>query len=412
MIKKGVGMGETSLTYNPSIDNEIINALKGFSIVESVIKAGNTLVLRVANEQWIKLDKVQKKIFTKTVHAFVNANLTVEDIYIKNLQGKILACLQNAEPNNNYMAVADTMAEKTETENKHEAAFDLEKALSAEDVHLQNMSAVYAESMEKSVSDFTHKDDIPDITVKEVAPEPTPQPELNENSKYGVRYKILNVFLVVVIAGAAGYYFLFKEPEHTKRSFVLPQKIAPFRIPQAQTDKKNKILKPTVQAQKTADGRQPELDKKDASQPMAEPAALSASQTTAQPAHKAGTPSPAIKENMPAEPAQVVALIEEKQAQPPAEEKKVIAPPQQKAAINVTMYCVNVASCKLKESADAVIKDLQKKGYEPAVDTLTVKDTTWYRVTLGYFQTQGEAKNYAREFQSKENIKGYVVKKK
>jgi cell division protein FtsN len=71
-----------------------------------------------------------------------------------------------------------------------------------------------------------------------------------------------------------------------------------------------------------------------------------------------------------------------------------------------------VSLCKLKESADVVIKDLQKKGYEPAVDTMTVKDTPWYRVTLGHFQTQDEAENYARELQSKENIKGFVVKKK
>jgi hypothetical protein len=55
---------------------------------------------------------------------------------------------------------------------------------------------------------------------------------------------------------------------------------------------------------------------------------------------------------------------------------------------------------------------LQKKGYEPAGDTITLKDTTWYRVTLWHFQTQGEAQNYAKELQSKENIKGFVVKKK
>jgi cell division septation protein DedD len=223
---------------------------------------------------------------------------------------------------------------------------------------------------------------------------------LNENPKYGVRYKILNVFLVVVIAGAAAYYFYFKEPEPAKR------------VSQAQSDKKNKIHKPTVQAQKSAHGRQPEPDKKAATQPVAEPAALTASQTTAQPAHKAGTPSPAIKENKPVEPAQAVALIEKKQAQLAAEEKNVIAPHQQEAAVKTTMYCINVASCKLKESADAVIKDLQKKGYVPAVDTIAVKDITWYRVTLGHFQTQGEAQNYARELQGRENIKGFVVKKK
>jgi cell division protein FtsN len=71
-----------------------------------------------------------------------------------------------------------------------------------------------------------------------------------------------------------------------------------------------------------------------------------------------------------------------------------------------------VSLCKLKESADVVIKDLQKKGYAPAVDTITVKDTPWYRVTLGPFKTQDEAENYARELQRKENIKGVVVKKK
>ena len=214
----------------------------------------------------------------------------------------------------------------------------------------------------------------------------------------------------MIIAYAAGYYFSFNESEQAKRSFVLPQKIA--MVPQAQIDKKIQVLKPTVQVQKAADDRQTEPGKKDASQPMAKPASLPASQTAAPPAHKEGTSSPAIKENKPAEPAPTVASIEEKPAQPPAEEKKVIAPPQQEAAVNATMYCVNVASCKLKENADLAIKDLQKKGYEPAGDTITMKDTTWYRVTLGHFQTQGEAQNYARELQSKENIKGLVVKKK
>jgi cell division protein FtsN len=59
-----------------------------------------------------------------------------------------------------------------------------------------------------------------------------------------------------------------------------------------------------------------------------------------------------------------------------------------------------------------VIKDLQKKGYEPAVDNVTLKDTAWYRVTLGHFQTKGEARNYARELQSKENIRGDILEKK
>jgi hypothetical protein len=122
---------------------------------------------------------------------------------------------------------------------------------------------------------------------------------------------------------------------------------------------------------------------------------------------------PIIKENKPAAAAPTVALIEEKKlVQPQAEKEKGIAPHQKEIAINATVYCINVALCKLKESADVVIADLQRKGYEPAGDTITVKGNTWFRVTLGHFQTQGEAQNYARELLSKENIKGFIVKKK
>ena len=111
--------------------------------------------------------------------------------------------------------------------------------------------------------------------------------------------------------------FHLKEPEPAKLSFVLPKKIAPLRVPQAQTDKKTQVLKPTVQVQKAADDRQTEPGKKDAAQPMAETASLPASQMAAPPTHRKGAPSPAIKENKPAEPAPAIAPIEEKPAQPP-----------------------------------------------------------------------------------------------
>jgi cell division septation protein DedD len=409
-------MEETSLLHEPSIDNEIIKALMGFSIVESAIKTRNSLVIKVDNEQWVKADKVQRNVFIKTVHGFVNANIAVEAIYIKNNQWKSLACLQKGATGNNYMVLADTVKEKLETEKDKEAPFSLEKALSAEDTHVQNMAAVYAESAQKPVSDFMDKSDIPDISVKEFAPEQTSQPVMHKNPGYEVLYKILIVFLVVFLVGEVGYYlyyFLIKERAQAKQwSFVLPTKIVPLRVPQEEIDKKIRVPITGVQIQKATDNGQTELGKKDASHPAAAPALLPGSQTAAPPAHKEGTPSQAIKENKHVEPAPAVAPIGEKPAQPPAEEKRVIAPPQQEASVNATMYCVNVASCKFKESADAVIKDLQKKGYESASDTITVKDTTWYRVTLGHFQTQGEARNYARELQSRENIKGLVVKKK
>ena len=388
-------MEETSLLHKPSIDVEIIKALKGFSIVENVIKTRNSLVIQTDNEQWAKLDKVQKNIFTKTVHGFVHANVKVEAIYIKNKQGEKLAHLQKGEAGSNYMVIADKVTEKIETEKDQESPFDLEKALSTEATDLQNKAAVSAEGVDESANDIMPTIE---ITLKAFAPEPTPQPVLNQTPKYAALYKLI-VFLVVIIAGAVGYYFSFnkEEPEQAKRSFDLFKKIAPQGIPQAQIDKNNQALKPTVQVQKAA------------FQPKAAPALLPASQTETPPVHKERTSFPAIKENKPAEPAPAVAPIKEKLAQPT---KKVIAPPQKESAVNAPQYCVNVALCKLKESADVVIKDLKKKGYEPAVDTITVKDTPWYRVTLGPFKTQDEAENYARELQRKENIKGVVVKKK
>jgi len=408
-------MGEASLTYNPSIDNQIIKALKGFSIVESIIKTRNTLVIKVDNEQWITLDKVQKNIFTKTVHAFVNENITVNDIYIINKQGKKLVCLQSAETGNNYMEAAETITEKPETAEKHQAPFDLEKALSAEDTHVQNMAAVYVEGVEKPVSDFANQNDIPDMPVKEFAPESIPQPELHENLRNGFLYNLVIVFLFVLIVGVVGYYlyyFSFKEREQAEQwTVALPAKIAPVRKPQPQIDKKNQIPIQGVQIQKPADTLQTELSKKDASQPVAAPASLPASQIAAAAASRE-EPPPLIQENKPAEPAQSIALVNGKPAQPPAKVKKNSAPPTQGAAVKATAYCVNVALCKLKESADVVMRDLQKRGYDPAGDTITMRDTTWYRVTLGYFQTQGEAQNYARELQSRENIKGFVAKKK
>jgi hypothetical protein len=239
-------------------------------------------------------------------------------------------------------AKADTETEKLETEKEQEAPFDLEKALSTEDTHLQNIAAVSAESVEKSASEFTHTKDILDKTLEEFVPEPAQQPVLNQNQMSGPLYKILIVFLVVIIAGATGYYLFFKEPEYAKRSFVLPRKIATLRVPQDQIDKKIEVPKQTVQVQKATDDRQTEPGKKDASQPMAETSPLTASA-----AYKGGTPPSVTRENKP--------------IQRPAEEKKIVVPPQQETSVHAMIYCVNVGSFKLKENAAVVIKDLQKK---------------------------------------------------
>ncbi len=116
------------------------------------------------------------------------------------------------------------LTEKLETEKEQEAPLDLEKAFSAEDTNLQNIAAVSAKRVEKSANDFTHTKEILDKTLKEFDPEPTPQPVLNQNPKYGAMYNIFIVLGVLILAGAAAYYFFFKEPEPAKQSFVLPAK--------------------------------------------------------------------------------------------------------------------------------------------------------------------------------------------
>ena len=397
--------GQISLPDDLSLYDEIINALRGFSIVKDVIPNRNTLVITADAEQWVLLDTILKDVFTKTVCRFVNAHIPVKDIYLKNTQGETLACLQQKETRNNHMGTADRETNTLETEKEQEAPFDLERALSTDDTPSQNTEEVSAEGAEKSASHSTHQKDIPDIPSKEFAPESTPSPAMKQPPKFGALY-ISIVFLAVIIAGTAGYYFSFKKSAQTKLSFVLPRKIAPLRIPATPIDKKNQALKLTVQTQKAVDDRQAEPTKKDLSQPVAEKAPSPASRVTAPPAHTAST---AGKETKPVQPAPAVALVEKKPAQT---SKKVSAPLQKKALDTAPQYCVNVSLCKMKESADVVVRDLQKKGFEPAVDTITVKNTPWYRVTLGHFKTQDEAQNYAGELQRKGKIDGFVVKKK
>jgi len=75
-------------------------------------------------------------------------------------------------------------------------------------------------------------------------------------------------------------------------------------------------------------------------------------------------------------------------------------------------YTVNVGSFKLKSSVDGVMKNLSKKGYDPAVETVTLNDgNTWYRVTVGQFKTRDEAARFSQEL-NKEKLETMVVKKK
>lgn len=97
---------KTRLPHEQTIDTEIMKALKGFSIVEGVIKTSDTLVIKVNNEQWSNLSKSQQNILAKTFHRFIDDNIQIQDIYVKGKEGEKLAWLQREEPGNKYMFVA------------------------------------------------------------------------------------------------------------------------------------------------------------------------------------------------------------------------------------------------------------------------------------------------------------------
>ena len=101
---------------------------------------------------------------------------------------------------------------------------------------------------------------------------------------------------------------------------------------------------------------------------------------------------------------------EQKPAVQPSQ--KAAEPAKMNATVTAVFYTVNVGSFKLKNSVDGVMKSLSKKGYDPAVERVTLNDgNTWYRVTVGQFKTREEAAHFSRELK-KEKLETMVVKKK
>jgi cell division septation protein DedD len=104
-------------------------------------------------------------------------------------------------------------------------------------------------------------------------------------------------------------------------------------------------------------------------------------------------------------------LPEQKPTEQPSQ--KASEPPKMATIVPTGFYAVNVGSFKLKESIEGVVKNLKKKGYAPAVETVTLNDSsTWYRVTVGQFKTREEAARFAKELEDKEKLKTMVVKRK
>ena len=72
------------------------------------------------------------------------------------------------------------------------------------------------------------------------------------------------------------------------------------------------------------------------------------------------------------------------------------------------MYTVQLASLGNKKKAEALIKDLEAKGYPAYFYDVRVKGRTYYRVRCGRFASRREAGRYSKEMERKAGIKGFV----
>lgn len=85
--------------------------------------------------------------------------------------------------------------------------------------------------------------------------------------------------------------------------------------------------------------------------------------------------------------------------------------PKDVAQYSVGKFTVQIASFKSEDDARKKAEDLKSRGYGAFYFPANVKGETWYRVGVGLFPTEDDAKNYRREFSTKNNITDAVIQK-
>ncbi len=71
-------------------------------------------------------------------------------------------------------------------------------------------------------------------------------------------------------------------------------------------------------------------------------------------------------------------------------------------------YAVQVASSTDEDYARSQIELWKKRGYEPFVSTISHDNQTHYRIRLGLFTTEAEAKRAAEQLNDKYSVKAWV----
>lgn len=85
--------------------------------------------------------------------------------------------------------------------------------------------------------------------------------------------------------------------------------------------------------------------------------------------------------------------------------------PKQVAASPIGKFTVQVSAQKNEEDAKKAAEELTAKGYSAFYVAAKVRNETYYRVSVGLFETEKEAKSYRKEFMAKEKLSSSLVQK-
>ena len=72
---------------------------------------------------------------------------------------------------------------------------------------------------------------------------------------------------------------------------------------------------------------------------------------------------------------------------------------------------MQVASYATEDEARKHANELKEKGYSAFFVPAQVKGKSWYRVSVGLFTSENEAKEYKKEFMAKSKIESAIIQK-
>jgi DedD protein len=94
-----------------------------------------------------------------------------------------------------------------------------------------------------------------------------------------------------------------------------------------------------------------------------------------------------------------------------SEPRKPAAVPKNVAQYTQGKFTVQVASFASEDDARKRSNELQNKGFSAFYVPANVNGKTWYRVSVGQFSTETEAKSYRHQFMQKTKIESAIIQK-